>query len=207
MNIPWRDRPKTLFDKIIDICMDAPAIVRKAYGFKYFPPSDHANLAISLVSDMAALIHRFDVFYYDFAKLYEGAQLFWEQEEPESGYVVEDRDGTSSILIFKPTLGFSDLDTASMLFMYCKCHHKSASAGRKFSVDFSQGHLKPVCGPASQTCRILPLNSVFWRPTTASSAAIWDKIPLSHPRLCKRDGQIWRTKYVEALRIALRPQR
>ena len=73
---------------------------------------------LSITSDVASLIHKFDAFHSKFSESHEGVQLFWEQSEPQNGYIV-DEDEPNSVLRFIPTLWFSNLDTASMFFMYC----------------------------------------------------------------------------------------
>lgn len=73
---------------------------------------------IDLVGDIAAMIKTFDAFYAEFVESNRDVQLFWEQTKPEGGYVLGD-DGESSVLSFAPSLCFPNLDTASILFMYC----------------------------------------------------------------------------------------
>lgn len=73
---------------------------------------------LDLVEDIATMVNRFDTFYAEFLELNHDVLLFWEQTEPEGGFVLSD-DGEPSVLHFTPTLCFPDLDTASILFMYC----------------------------------------------------------------------------------------
>ena len=118
MNIPWETHPRTDFDKIIDICTLSPSIVAKAHDMKNVPPAELLPWCLSITSDIAALVHKFDAFYLEFAESYTGPRLYWEEAEPQGGYII-DEDKAESVLRFHPTLCFSSLDTASLLFMYC----------------------------------------------------------------------------------------
>ena len=65
------------------------------------------------------MINKFDTFYAEFVEINHDVQLFWEQtEQPESGRVLGE-DDEASILNFTPTLCFANIDTATILFMYC----------------------------------------------------------------------------------------
>ena len=120
MTIPWQSRPKTLFDKVIDICMLSPAFVTKEKSLKCATPDQVLPHAVGITSDIAALINKFDEFYIMFMKPNDGTQLFWEKNQIQAGYVEDGDDESTSVLSFKPQLCFTDLDTASILFMYCK---------------------------------------------------------------------------------------
>lgn len=120
MTTPWEGHPKTRFDKLIDICMLSPAIVMKANGMKSVPGYDLLDWMVSLVSDIAALIHKFDAYYDEFFESRDGIPAFWEDCESQGGYVESDGEKSASPLIFEPTLSFPDLDTASILFMNCE---------------------------------------------------------------------------------------
>ena len=120
MTVPWHYRERTLFDQVIDICMDSPAIVTKAKGLKCVRPDQLGSWTASLISDIAALIHKFDEFYARFIDSHNGVSLFWEQHHPLVGHIESDDEETSSVLSFDPDLCFADLDIASILFMYCK---------------------------------------------------------------------------------------
>jgi hypothetical protein len=118
MTVPFETTPRTLFDRVIDICTRSPAIVTKAQSVKYVPPEHMVSWMIDIVADIAAMINKFDAFHAEFVESNHDVQLFWEQTIPEGGYVLGD-DGESSVLNFTPTLCFPNLDTASILFMYC----------------------------------------------------------------------------------------
>jgi hypothetical protein len=120
MTVPWHYRERTLFDQVIDICMDSPAIVTKAKGLKCIKPDQLCSWTASLISDIAALIHKFDEFYARFIDSHNGVSLFWEQCDPLAGHVESEDGKSSSALNFDPDLCFPDLDIASILFMYCK---------------------------------------------------------------------------------------
>lgn len=122
MTVPWDTVPRTIFDEVIDICTLSPSIVAKAHCMKNVPPDQLLPWCLSITSDIASLIHKFDAFYSKFSESHEGVQLFWEQAEPQNGYIV-DEDEPNSLLRFIPTLWFSNLDTASMFFMYCAYSH------------------------------------------------------------------------------------
>lgn len=120
MTMPWESRPKTRFDKLIDICMLSPAIVLKANGMKNVPGCHLLDWMVSLVSDIAALIKQFDSYHEEFFESCDGSPAFWEGCESQGGYVEGEGIRRTSALIFEPTLSFADLDTASILFMNCK---------------------------------------------------------------------------------------
>lgn len=123
MTTPWDFRPKTRFDKLIDICMLAPAIVMKANSMKIVPGYDLLDWMVSLVSDIAALIKKFDAYNTEFLETYDNSPAFWEDCGSQGGHVEAEDGKTSSALLFEPTLCFPDLDTASILVMNCKLHY------------------------------------------------------------------------------------
>ena len=152
MTVPWHYREKTLFDKVIDICMLSPSIVTKANGLKSAKPDQLLSWTVSIVSDIAALIHKFDEFYAEFVDSYKGISMFWEQGEPPAGHVESKNEEDSSVLSFNPHLCFPDLDVASILFMYCeysRCFVLFAQ-GRPANTSPTQGLVSSVSGEYNQ---------------------------------------------------------
>lgn len=118
MTVPFEKTSRTLFDRVIDICMGSPAIVAKARNLPHVPSQELLCWIIELIQDIATMINKFDTFYAEFLELNRDSLLFWEQTESDGSFVLSD-DGEPSVLQFTPTLWFPDLDTASILFMYC----------------------------------------------------------------------------------------
>lgn len=136
MTVPFETIPRTLFDRVIDITTLSPAIVAKAKQFMDVPPDQLVPWIVDLVCDLAAMVNRFDTFLAEFTEMTDDVLLFWEQIEPDSGYVVGD-DGESSVLNFTPSLCFPNLDTASILFMYCTSALVEIDGS---PIDKAQGH-------------------------------------------------------------------
>ena len=142
MTIPWESQPRTTFDRIIDICTLSPAIVSKARNLGDVAHDQMLPWLISIVSDIAGLIAKFDVFYAGFENSHGATPMFWTQRELQSGVLIDDQTMIASVLDFQPTLCFESLDTASIMFMYCMYYqHRHSSM-----TDVCKGHRKLVFG-------------------------------------------------------------
>ena len=116
MTVPFDIRPKNMFDKLVDIFILGPEVMQRAKGLSCLPPERVFSAAADIVKDLSNINKRLEEFYAHLIEEHQGRQLYWGRNflNGELDHHIHDFD-----LVFPPSLDFIDLETASIMSMYC----------------------------------------------------------------------------------------
>ena len=118
MTVPWQTQARTPFDKLVDIFILGPNILRKAKDLGSWPPDQLLPGAVAIVNDLSGIIHKLQLFYCDLEET-SGRPLYWEQASPKPMNGINSRvDDGDAVLVFPPTLSFQNPGMALVLSLY-----------------------------------------------------------------------------------------